>query len=287
MIDCTIQLLTPAVLREPECGRELLRAMLKHFPTHIPQFFGDTEPLRNRFRLDSVDTALGCWGGQFFILKQEKPKVLMQASFASSTSPRPRHSSITFFDFQLLDSSDLSTLAAFVKELAQTFHADYAMAHIFSQNELEDWLARRLETPTSWPAPPASQIVDRLRAKVSREGYAKVLWGVECLKLQTANLQRCLPNLYWLNVFGPPYVAMFGSKRLMEVPAESVETLAYGGTAIQLTNDLKDSKEGWGFFQAVRTKCRNHLDSNAFCDSALDRGHRYQTPIFSLRSGLQ
>ena len=276
-------MLTPTVLREPECGRELLTTLLKYFPTHMPQFFGNTEPLRNRFSPDSVDDALICWGQQFFILKREKPKVLMQASFASSTSPRPRHSSISFFDFQLLDRAQLSTLAAFVKELAQTFRADYAMAHILSQNELEDWLASRLETPTSPPAPPASQIVARLRTRISREGYARVLWGVECLKLQTVNLQRCLPNLYWLNVFGPPYAALFGRQQLMEVPAASVEALAYGGTAIQLTEDLKDSKEGWESFKAARTKCRNHLDSNAFCDSSAGPDHNYQTPTFLLR----
>jgi hypothetical protein len=283
MIDCTIQILTPAVLREPECGRELLRALLKYFPTHKPQLFGDTEPPRNPFSADAIDAGLGCWGRQFFILKREKPKVLMQASFASSTSPRPRHSSISFFDFQLLDPAQLSTLAAFVKELAQTFHADYAMAHILSQNELEDWLARRLETPTSRPAPPASQIVARLRTRISREGYAKVLWGLECLKLQTANLQRCLPNLYWLNVFGPPYAAMFGERRLMEVPATSVETLAYGGVAIQLTNDLKDSKDGWEIFKAARTECRNYLNSDAFCDFTVRRDRQYRTPTFLLR----
>jgi hypothetical protein len=283
MIDCTIQILTPTVLGEPECGRELLRAMQKYFPTHTPQFFGDTEPLRNRFSPDSVDAALGCWGRQFFILKREDPKVVMQASFASPTSARPRHSSISFFDFQLLNPTQLSTLTAFVKELAQTFHADYAMAHILSQNELEDCLARRLETPTSWPAPPASQIVARLRTRISREGYAKVLWGLECLKLQTVNLQQCLPNLYWLNVFGPPYAALFGRQHLLEAPAASVEMLAYGGTAIQLTDDLKDSKEGWETFKAVRTKCRNHLDSNAFCESTVGRDHHYQTPSFFLR----
>ena len=220
------------------------------------------------------------WGHQFFILKREQPKVFMQASFAPSTSPRPRHSSISFFDFQLLDPAQLSTLTTFVKELAQTFHADYAMAHILSQNELEDWLARRLETRTTSPAPLASQIVARLRTRISREGYAKVLWGAECLKLQTVNLQRCLPNLYWLNIFGPACAAMFGRRRLMEVPAASVETLAYGGTATQLTNDLEDSKEGWEIFKAVRAKCRNHLDSNVFCDSAMRRDHQYQTPTF-------
>jgi hypothetical protein len=283
MIDCTIQILTPTVLREPECGRELLRALQKYFPTHTPQFFGDTEPLRNRFSPDSIDAALAYWGRQFFILKREDPKVMMQASFASSASARPRHSSISFFDFQLLDPTRLSILTAFVKELAQTLHADYAMAHILSRNELEDWLARRLETPTSWPAPPAREIVDRLRTRISREGYAKVLWGVECLKLQTVNLQRCLPNLYWLNVFGPPYAAMFGTQHLMEAPAASVETLAYGGTAIQLTNDLKDSKEGWERFKAVRLKCRIHLGPNAFCDSVVARDHHYETPTFSLR----
>ena len=69
----------------------------------------------------------------------------------------------------------------------------------------------------------------------------------------------------------------------MEVPAASVETLAYGGTAIQLTNDLQDSKEGWEIFKAVRTKCRNHLSCNAFCDSTVRRDHQYQTPTFLLR----
>jgi hypothetical protein len=281
MIDCTIQILTATRIEQREFGQQLISVLLKYFPTHAPQLCGDVEPLRRKFSPTNVGPALECWGRQFFITRRTAPNVVMQVSFAPPSS-RPRHSSVTFIDFQLTGEHELPGLKALVRDLAEIFVADYAMAHILTRTELDDWFESRLHQATSWPAPPVEEIVSDLRAKVSRDGHAAVLWGAECLKLHTVHLRKCLPNLYWLNVFGPPYINIFGRDRVMETPSYSVESLSYGGISLQITKDLPDTLNAWAAFKAMRAKCRVHLDCNVFCEPSAQKNREYRTPHFIL-----
>ena len=224
-----------------------------------------------------MELALDCWGRQLFMTERDAPKVSMMADFAQPNT-RFKYSSLSFLDFQLAGAGELSALKAFVHELSEAYLADYAMAHILTRTELEGWVEHVAQRPTSWPAPPAEQMAARMRARIEREGYTKVLWGCTALKINTVQLRTCLPDLYWLNVFGPSYASIFGKQRVLEVPSKSAESLSYGGVSVNLTKDLPDTVEAWEKFKEVRAQCRTYLDSNVFCRSTAEKDHKYCTP---------
>jgi hypothetical protein len=122
MINCTIKIMTPLSIVNREIGRQLFAVLLKRFPTHMPQWYGHVEPLRNRFNTASLDSALGCWGKQCYMTGRESQKVSMMAIFAPPGS-RPTHSSVSFFDFPLTNAAELSSLKMLVHELAGILQA--------------------------------------------------------------------------------------------------------------------------------------------------------------------
>ncbi len=281
MINCTIRIMTPLSITDREIGRQLFAVLLKYFPTHMPQWYGDVEPLRNRFNTASLDSALGCWGKQCYMTGRKSRKVSMMAMFAPPGS-RPTHSSLSFFDFPLANADELSPMKMLVHEFACILQADYAVAHILTRTELESRVAHVAERRTNWPEPPADQLAARMRARVEREGYEKVLLGATVMKLGTHQLRTCLPNLYWLNVFGQPYVSLFGKARITDAPCESVEVLPYGGISLNLTKDLPDTRNAWDAFEAIRSRCEAHLDSSVFCDAKTLKNGQYRIPEFAI-----
>jgi hypothetical protein len=273
--------MTPLTITDREIGQQLLAVLLKYFPTHMPQRYGDVEPLRNRFNTASIDSALGCWGNRCYMTDRKSPKVSMMAMFAPPGS-RPVHSSLNFFDFPLANADELSPMKMLVHELARILQADYAVAHILTRSELESRVAHVAERRTNWPEPPADQLAARMRARIEREGYEKVLLGATVMKLGTHQLRTCLPNLYWLNVFGQPYVSLFGRERITDAPCESVQVLPYGGISLNLTKDLPDTRNAWDAFEAIRSRCKAHLGSSVFCDAKTLKNGHYRIPEFAI-----
>jgi hypothetical protein len=284
MIDCTFKLLTAKSIVKREWGELLLSTLLKHFPGHIPQRYGVFEPLKKPVSAENPYSALDLWGTEMcYMTKRRAPKATMNVLF-EKRNLRSKHSGINFFEFQIAEVHDLERLEALLLELAELFAADYAMAHILTRSELDDRLEQRLRTPSAWPEAPPEEIVKQARARAEREGYAIVLWGAVTGKLHTVHLVKGLSNLYWLNVFGRPYVELFGTNKLLRAPADFVQALPYGGVAVRLTKDLADSSEAWNEFKAVRASCQQHLDSNAFFDPQAPKDHKYRTPRFSFLS---
>lgn len=201
------------------------------------------------------------------------------ATFAPSGS-RPTHSSLSFFDFPLANADELSRLKMLVHEFAEVLHADYAVAHILTRAELESRVAHVTERRTNLPEPTGEQLAARMRARIEKEGYEKVLLGATVMKLGTRQLRTCLPNLYWLNIFGQPYISLFGRARIIDGPCASVETLTYGGISINLTKDLPDTPKAWNAFEAIRLRCETHLDSSVFCDAKAANNRQYRVPEF-------
>jgi hypothetical protein len=272
MIECAIQLLTPNRISGLEYGKLFVALLLKHFPDHAPQRYGTTEPPRKLVPGGDFYAALDLWGSDHvYIAKRDSPKALLHVSFEM---PRPKsiHSSISFFEFQIMQMQQLESLDALVRELSQAFSADYAMAHILTRAELDDRLDQGLQRPSSWPEPSPDQIVARVRAQAEREAHALTLWRMEIAGVQTVYLRKCLPSLYWLNIFGPPYVKLFGKERLIATPGENVE--------VKLTNDLLDTPMAWEAFKQTRASCRKHLNSNVFCERGASKDHEYRTPEF-------
>jgi hypothetical protein len=52
-----------------------------------------------------------------------------------------------------------------------------------------------------------------------------------------------LPDLYWINVFGPPYVKLFTREKLLRIPAYKVFELSDRGIYLQLTETPMNSED--------------------------------------------
>jgi hypothetical protein len=286
VLPCTFQLLTPIPIRRKEFGKQLFALILKYFPSHVPRLYGEIEPLRRRFDAKQIDVALESWGkDSLFMTQGQESEVSMMVSFENSQESEC-HSSIAYFDFPLAGADELPSLKMLLIELSQAFFADYAMAHILTQHELNARLFQIGQRVTSWPSPPADRIVSMLRERIDREGYRKVLWGQEASYINTAYLSKSLPNLFWLNVFGSPYIGLFGLNKLMGAPCESVEKLRYGGVALMLASSLADEADAWNSFHAVREKCKEHLGVSVFRDPNRPKAFPYTTPRFEFGAPL-
>lgn len=276
MAEFAIRILVPRPLTSADSGEVVLKAIVKHFPGHLPDRYGSLEPLRHKFNAQRLDLILNEWGHLYFMASGN---LNLFVNFGAPRSLRPRHPVIAL-SFQSEHEEDLDHVSRFVYEICEAFKAEYAMAHILTQKELDERLGEKLLRPTSPPEPPVDQIVEKMRDAVRRKGFAEVLRGLEITGLGTHRLRKYLPDLYWLTVFGLPYVEILERSKLCAAPSQQVKELSYGGVAVKLTRDLKDTAEEWNKFKSVRKQCKHHLNSNVFFDPSAPSGHSYRVPSF-------
>ncbi len=259
MIELSCTALVPNRLTSKLDGRRLLDIFVQHFPNHLPERFGDTEPLRWRFDANNLEAVLDAWHGYGFIAERFDPEVLLNVHFMVP-SPKPKHSIIGLLRFQTERNEDVDSFEHFVREVATVFDADYAAAHILTQTEL----AERLDILKTKPG----SNVEYMKQRVQRDGFARVLWGMTVLPHNSPKLMKCLPDLLWFTVFGQPYVSMFGREKILSAPAQEVRQLPNGAISLKLTEGLKDDVLSWEKFKMVRDRCKEYLDGKAFCNSS-------------------
>lgn len=279
MIECTAHFLATIPADTRAFGEQFFGILRTRLPSAIPQYFGDSEPPRNLVDSTDLKPLLDCWGSQrTFVAQRKLPDVFMHAIFGERGVRR--HPSLTFFQLQLTSAAELPNFIAFVREMSELCRADYAMAHVLTQCELANWIEERRRQPTTWPTPPAEKIVETTTAKVHRIGFAATLRQIQCSRLYTANLQKCLPDLYWINVFGSPYIQLLTRARIIESGAPYVSELNYGALMVQLTDDLCDSQSHWSKYKSIRGECRDRLGTDIFCDQDRSKRGTYRTPSF-------
>jgi hypothetical protein len=91
-------------------------------------------------------------------------------------------------------------------------------------------------------------------------------------------LATYLPNLYWGQVFGPPWVALFGAEALASAPAHRVEELPGGCWLVQLTERMSDLETDYDRYAEVRDACKRHLGADCFYDPARGEDGSYRAP---------
>ena len=89
---------------------------------------------------------------------------------------------------------------------------------------------------------------------------------------------RFLPNLFWAQVFGPPWVELFGADTIASTPAHRVEEIAPDHWLIQLTDRLADVVEDHDTFEQARVAAKTHLGNDAFYNTELGLNGPYRVP---------
>ena len=317
MSEFLLKILVPGQLASRSAGRYFLHLVMQHFPHAIPERFGKFEPLRNKFDAHNVGSALDLWGTGTFIAERRHPRAYFMVSFWPVTSKKHRHSSISFFQLE----ADAESVHRFLIEASEVFGADYAVAHPLTRVEMEERIEQNRERNKKDPAirvefsdrvkkhiekhgyvgltrdqlvanvervtrvaQGGSELGERetrrIRDMVEREGFTSVL---SKMILERMHIEKYLPDLFWINVFGRPYIDMFGRERIMSAPVAQVHELTKG-ISIRLTKELEDNVASWRHFKLSRDSCKSYLGSCAFFDPSAPPRHSYRIPNFVLKA---
>jgi hypothetical protein len=234
-----VELFTPSPLDDPAEGRALLQALNEHAPSWMPRRYGWTEPLRHVYVPERTEHFWSERDGLMFRNERKTatghvrgrlgPWDILSKIELSGTVPR-----------STLEENGIGGLLA---GCGTALDLAYAMAHVFTDKQADDYYAAWFDVP----AP------EEDRVRTARQGP----------------FPYYLRDLYWGNVFGPPYVELFGADRLRTAPAAVVTELRDGCFYLQVTDTILDlsSPEGIPRYRAARDAVKNHLGPEFFYEA--------------------
>lgn len=233
----------------------LVEDFVNNLPELMPDVWGITEPYRDPFDVQKIrdimiaapKNAMGLW--DFDWRRKGAPK--SWGGFKKMVWPvrGPQHASSFLYVHLPIELE--SRLIEFTKHASQRFNADYA---VFSWG-LDSYLTS--EASNAW-----------LQAN-----HNVVL-------LRSVDMVKHLPAVYWSQVFGSPYVRLFGLDKLLSAPAYKVEQLGPESVYIQLTESLFDVRERYDHVDAIRQQVKAHIDDNIIFNPNNPPDHVYRVPDF-------
>ncbi|NJK32417.1 MAG: hypothetical protein HC927_08405 [Deltaproteobacteria bacterium] len=239
-------------------GASMMRLLCETLPQCVPAKAGGHEPLRTGFDPSNIEASLGDWRISF-LWKTRKPH---SAGSIWMVDPPPelvnhvanlRHSKIIFRveDFRALDVRAVISVAV---DWAKVSNADIGFVHLFTDPDA----VRGIKN--------GGFILGNRKGRDN-----SVMWS-------TPRLKEYIPDLYWLMVFGPPYIDLFTRDRLLSAPAHEVRELDSGHITIQLTESYLDLETDYPRVAAVRDRVIEHLGPDAFFAEGRTE---YRTPKFT------
>jgi hypothetical protein len=241
------ELFTPSRLKDLDEGRAFVQALTTRVPYWTPDRYGWSEPLRHRFNGELTGERFEHFWGQIGYWRNAART--LNALLDVRTGPFDILSPVRMygpFGPELKGDG----LGAFLADCgaAPALDITYAMVHVFTEQEhgayYRNWFA----------LPPVPDSV---------KGAAQ------------GTMPYFLRDLYWANLFGPPYVELFGVDRLRTAPAAVAREVRPGYFYLQLTDDIAD-RDG---IDAVRERVKEHIGEDCFYDAAATTPRR--APVFT------
>ncbi len=250
-IETTI--LTPRRLLSRTDGVDALDLLCNVSPNYVPQKWGTYEPIRTPFDPADFEPVLNSWGN-VFLWKRRMPKA--EGSVWSAWSPRHKTGSICLKADAA--KADVDGLIRLVEEFTSRFHPFFCLIHLLTERDIS---------------------IGRLNKTVGcldpqRQRYGLCVTGHQ--------LEKYIPDLYWVTVFGKSYVELFGKERLLSAPAPIVREIGGGCIYIQLSDSIYDLETDYERVDAVKQAIKKHLDCNAFFDPDAPSDHKYNVPALEL-----
>ncbi len=190
-------------LRSQKEGRIVFDLWKEHLPELLPDKYGHWEPIDRPF--DSFEAVLNDWQWPFLSAKK-KPSIAGSIWMRKGANQR-LHSTL-IFDLENKAATQ-GQLLGFLQAVSVSIRADFACLHTLTADEIDR--GRRNGTITA---------LNRKGTKFS-------------FLLASKDLQKRIPDLYWMTVFGKPYVEMFGEEKLLSAPAFRSDRLSNGLIALQ------------------------------------------------------
>jgi hypothetical protein len=228
-----IQLLTPLPLTSQEEGGRVLDLWETHLSSYLPDLCGNHEPLDQPFDLKRRHAILEHWKWPF-LARRRKPH--MESSIWMRRGGILQHAAWKFV-IPFADAH-VHALVEFVRAAAKALEVDFGCLTLLTQREIADGRCNGTVMP-----------LDR---KGTRFNFG----------ISSQDLQKCIPDVYWLTVFGRPFVEMFGKSRLLHAPAYGVEAVSDELVLLQLTPNVEDTRERDAV--SAKAKVKAFLGETAF-----------------------
>lgn len=220
---------------------------LQELPEYKPHKWNSIEPINKPFDLAAIRELISIGGNLIYWKRSSPPK--SQGEFKSRAKAKPWHA---HHSLGLTASSDAEIQAAirYCESASQKFGIDYA----------------HLDT--------------------NPDAYKD--YGLICdaspfrdyIYIPSVKLHQNLPDIFWYQIFGPPYVRLFGLEKLLSAPAYRVAQIAEETICIQLSGSVFDMHTNYGAVDAVRQKVKAHIDNNIIFNSNNPPDHIYRIPDF-------
>ena len=225
----------PYQLAERPAFDLIMQAWQASAPGLLPTHADSIEPVHRPFDLTNPDNAARSWGHGIWIGRRSNPKLYMNivtgTFFHAGLSVRIENVSRTV-------TEDLSALIA---SLALATRPHYGMIHSLTDVEVAE--AREVRRPDLLTI---NRITGRSTLGV---GY-------------TRQLQGGIPSIYWQNLFGAPYVELFGRARLLAAPVAIVREDEWG-ICLQVTDEAP-GENTWQDFRDSRDRLMDYLGRDVF-----------------------
>jgi hypothetical protein len=246
-VDAAI-LFTPS-LQSLEHFYDVIRHFVQYSPTYRPTHWGPFEPMNTKLDLDDIKERLASTGDNYFgWARKAPPKGTGNIKKRTYPLKGPQHARHTISSTGRSDEN-VDELLQYLQDAACRYGAEYVFC---------DTLAK--------PYVPLAQ----------KNGFAPHGY----MGIYTHELVKRLPDVAWFQIFGPPYIKLFGMEKIMTAPAFKVQQLGPEMVYLQLTESLFDMHERYEEVDAVRQQVKKHLDDNIFFDASYPADHVYRTPDF-------
>jgi hypothetical protein len=229
-----LEIQTPLLLSTRREHERILDLWTSCIPEYLPDRYGNSEPIDRAFDLNQRDAILSHLRWSFLAVK-DKPK--MNSSIWMRSPNKPLHSSWKLsFTF---GEANVDRLISFLRAAAKELAADFCCLTLFTDSEIAFGRRNR----SAWN-------LDKNATKFEFSIYSQFL-------------QQCLPDVYWVTIFGPPYVEMFGSERIVSAPISQTEVIDQKLILMQLTPRLEDVRDAMSF-RDLKNRVKAHLGADAF-----------------------
>jgi hypothetical protein len=243
-----VEILSPLPLTTREEGERVLHLWETLLPNYLPDKIGNWEPIDNEFNISNRNTFLNFWQWGFFAVKKN-PR--MEASIWMRKAGTHQHAIwVLCFDY---GGTDIGEIVRFVKAASQELEADFGCLTLLTESEIEIGMK--------------NGTVMNLDKKATRFSFF----------IASQDIQKAIPDLYWMTVFGAPYVKMFGEK-LLSAPTHKTEVLNNTMVSLQLTSNLDDVKNNVATFAESKRRVKLFLGEKAFFNTEQD--NETQVPHF-------
>jgi hypothetical protein len=249
MLSVSAQIHFPPLASEAE-NAELIRLIAAE-SVFTPVRYGPAEPLRHSFNLNAIAN----WSRELSIDKKSywagSKKDTGGSIYVCHGQGAPSASVSLWTDMQTL--AEVTSAKDLLLKIAERFGVIYGYAHFLSPSEIQ-------------ALSPADVLV--------QSGPSSYV-----LSVTRWQLVRCIPELFFFNLFGPAYVECFGGvRRVLEVCPGKAQAIANGAAALQLTSDACDFVQNAEAVTELRATIKRALGPDFFFDKDAKFDKTYKVP---------